>query len=146
VKPNLQLLKWLFKIGMPVSVAVYLLVPLYGHLNPWPSAVGVLQSYVGQSAILVGLSYKASYTTSASTRRVSRTYVLLPSVFTAPKTVTITQINSEPPTVSHSQYGFLFNLTWLVIVLIGTWWFWLRGGAVQQGIQRDGPASGGSAR
>ena len=148
MKRNLQLLKWLLKVGMPVSVAAFLLIPLYGYFNPWPPAASLSQSYPGQSAILVGASYRASYTTSGSTVRMSRSYVLFPSVFGSPKTITITQVNSEPPSVGELSYGFLLHLLWFVIGLFGTWWFWFRkgsGNAVQPGPQRDCPASGGSA-
>ena len=149
MKRNLQIPKWLLKVGMPASVAAFALMPLYGYLSPWPAAANVLQAYPEQSAILVGASYKTSYTSSGSIVRSSRSYALLPSVFQEPKTITITQVNSEPPSVREQSYGFLLHLAWFTVGLFGTWWFWFReggGGAVQPGIQRDGPASGGSAR
>jgi hypothetical protein len=123
VTSNFNLFRLIFKWSLPLSLVIVPLVAIYGYLQPWQPASATLSSYVGQSPIMVGFSYRVQNKTSIS----SRTYILFPSVFNEPKIVTIQQINDSNPTVAVSLAGFLLFVGWGLVSFIGTWWFWLRG-------------------
>ena len=120
---NFNLLWLIFKWCLPLSLVLVPLVAIYGYLQPWQPASATLSSYVGQSPIMVGFSYRAQNKTQIS----SRTYILFPSVFSEPKIVTIQQINDSNPTTAVSLASFLLFVLWVLVSFIGTWWFWLRG-------------------
>ena len=118
-----NLLWMIFKWSLPLSLVLVPLVAIYGFLQPWQPASATLSSYPDQSAIMVGLGFRAQNETQIS----HRSYILFPSVLREPKIVTIQQINNTNPTVVTSRSGFIVFLGWLLISFIGTWWFWFRG-------------------
>jgi hypothetical protein len=119
---NSNLLWRLIKLSFPLSIVLFLILAIYGYLQPWQPAVAILSSYSGQSPIMVGFAYGAENNHQIS----SRSYILFPSIFSEPKIVTIAQTNQSNPVVSSSFFGFLFSVGWLIICFFGTWWFWLR--------------------
>lgn len=120
------------RYGLPASLAGLLLLPLYGHVRPWAEARSAIQLQPDQSLILIAASYNAKYSNSKSIRRVSQSFALLPFSLSQPKSITVTKINDEPLQVHESPYGALAYFGWLLIGLVGTWWFWLRRSDVQQ--------------
>ncbi len=126
MKNDLSLFHRLIQYGMPAFLLLLPLIALYGGLQPWPPAEQTLNAYAGQTPIMVGFSYKASYSSTGDTKRISRSYILLPMVFNQPKVITVLKINDEPPVVSESVYGLIFYVVWFIACLAGTWWFWLR--------------------
>jgi len=91
---------------------VVLFLPLvagYGFLFPWPAGEAALGVYAGQTPVMIAASYRAKTSTNLRTQTsVTRTeqmrsYLLLPSVLTDPKVVTVWQTNEEPPEVSESR-------------------------------------------
>ena len=131
MKRNFQLSFIHFVFLFPGIMLV--LIPTYGLLQPWPEAAAILHAESGQP-LLVGVSGDAHFSTSGSTRRISRTYVLIPSVFTHPKTVTISQINSGTLQVQVSSHGAFRYLAWLFIAAGG---IWLCFRPVQQSVPHD---------
>lgn len=114
------------KYGMPVCLLLYLLLPLYGLLSPWPPAEQALSIYSGQKPIMVGFSYNDHFSSNIETKRISRSYILFPMVLSEPMIVTVLQVNETGTVVSSSGYDFIFYVVWFVIFLVGTWFFWLR--------------------
>lgn len=123
VTSNFNVLWTMLKWCLPLYLVLLPLVAIFGYFQPWQSASATLNSYVGQTPIMVGFSYH-----SQNNKRISsRTYILFPLVLSEPKIVTIQQINGSNPTASVSLAGFLLFIGWLLLSFIGTWWFWLRG-------------------
>jgi hypothetical protein len=85
----------------------------------------------------VAFAYSNRYSTSGSKRTVSASYLLVPSAFGNHSVVTVTQVNESAPAVSHSRAQFFGLLPAYAMCGVGTWWFWLRKGATQQGRLRD---------
>jgi hypothetical protein len=79
---------------------------------------------------MVGGSYSSSTTVLDSGRTTSvyreRVYILVPSVLSEPKTVTVSQENDEPYQTVENHNGVVSLLLTYALVLIGVWWFWLR--------------------
>lgn len=123
---DLSLFRRLIQYGMPAFLLLLPLIALYGGLQPWPPAEQTLHAYPGQTPIMVGFSYKASYSSTDDEKRISRSYILLPMIFSQPKVITVLKINDEPPVVSESVYGLIFYAVWFIACLAGTWWFWFR--------------------
>ena len=119
---NFNLLWLIFKWCLPLSLFLVPVVAIYGFLQPWQPASTTLSSYLGQTPVMVGFSYRAQNKTQTS----SRSYILFPSVLSEPKIVTIQKINDSNPSVAVSLTGFLVFVGWLLVSFIGTWWFWLR--------------------
>jgi hypothetical protein len=126
VKSMMRLVRFLFKYGMPFTLVLVPAMAIYGVLVPWPAAESILAKNPGQTPVLVGGSYRATYTSSSSHVSVSRTYVLFPGIFTDPKLVSFAQENDNSVTTSESQFALFIQLGWLIVCAIGTWWFWLR--------------------
>jgi hypothetical protein len=129
---NPQLIVRLLRFGLPASLVLLLLIPLYGYVRPWREATSALLLQPDQAPVLIAASYNIKYTNSRSTRRISQSYVLLPFSLFQPKSITVTQVNNEPLQVRESRYGALTYLGWLLITSVGSWWFWLRSSAIQQ--------------
>lgn len=132
----LKLLRWVLKISLPIALLAGLLSPLYGHLVRWPPAEQALLRYQGQVAVMVGASYRRHSMTSgqgvASSVYRERVYILFPSIFAEPKTVIVNQTNEEPYKISEDQNGVYRLLATYCLLLVGTWWFWLRKPAERQ--------------
>jgi len=126
MKKKHNLFRQLLKYGMPVFLLLFPLVALYGQLNPWPPAQRALSVYPGQTPIMVGFGYQAEHSSTGNTKRVSRCYILFPMVMSHPKIITVHQVNDAEPIVSESEFGFVFYVVWLLVCLVGTWWFWFR--------------------
>jgi hypothetical protein len=92
--------------AMPVVVA-------YGFLVPWPVGEQALSRYPGQTPIMVAEFYHSkSWRDRGSdvwvTRKSeTRSYVLIPSVFSNPRIVTVSQDNDDEPVVSESRTPFI---------------------------------------
>jgi len=72
---------------------------------------------------MVGFGYQAEHSSTGNTKRVSRCYILFPMVMSHPKIITVHQVNDAEPIVSESEFGFVFYVVWLLVCLVGTWWF-----------------------
>ena len=119
---NFNLLWLILKLSFPLSIVLYPMVGLYGYIQPWAPAKPTLDSYPGQSSIMVGVSYRAQN----KIETVSRSYILIPSVLSTQKIITVQQTNQESPVVSESTSGFFLFIGWVLASFVGTWWFWLR--------------------
>jgi len=126
MKFNLRLLVFLFKITFPVSLAAFPLMAIYGYFNPSPEAIEMLKKYVDQQPVLVGYRYRSSTSSGRTTKFTSRSYALFPSTLSDFNTIRITQEDNTNPIVEVNRNGFVFYVGWIVICIIGTWWFWLR--------------------
>lgn len=126
MKWSLKLLQLLLKYGFPGYIILVPIVATYGHLMPWQTADQVLNKFDDQTPLMVGFKFRETRTQSGSTSYISRSYILIPSVFSEPKTITISQTNSDTPVVVKSPYGFLLLLGWIMVCFFGSWWFWLR--------------------
>lgn len=123
----LKFFRKLLKFSMPLSLILLPLLALYGSLAPWPPAEAGFSTYNGQTSLLTGISYRSDYSSvQGRTVTSSRSYVLLPSVFTNPKIITFTQKNGGIAEPSESTSALFSLLFWLILCCIGTWWFWLR--------------------
>jgi hypothetical protein len=123
----INLFQNLFKFGMPAYLILLPAMAIYGWIVPWPPANNLLSKYVDQTPLLVGASYRDYYSLGQARKTTfSRSYVLLPAVVSDPKTITLTQENVAPITISESRFGLFIMVIWLVLCLIGTWWFWFR--------------------
>jgi hypothetical protein len=116
----------LAKYGSPAFLLYLPLVALYGTVSPSQPAQQVLAQYPEQTPIMVGFGYRARYSSTGDTTKVSRSYILLPMVLKHPKVITVLQVNGGASEVSESEYGFLFFIAWIVVCIAGTWWFWFR--------------------
>ena len=111
------------------ALALLILMPalaLYGSMNPWKPAETILKAYNQQTPILVGISYKANYTLTDTTKRTSRSYILFPMVFSQPKVITIAQVNEQEPVASESPYGIMLLLVCYIVCILITWKFWFQ--------------------
>jgi len=126
VKRIANLLRAILKYGMPLSLLLVFVLAIYGWLSPWVPIQGALNSYVGQTPVLVGASYQARYTGTESTVSISRSYVMLPDVFIHPKLITFSQHNSDPIAVTQSRSGLILLLAWWLLCMFGIYWFWMR--------------------
>lgn len=126
----LKFLQSILKISLPFALLACLATPLYGWLIHWAPADEALSRYTNQTAIMVGGSYRSRLSGSASGPRTSvyrnRIYILFPSVFSEPKTVTISQQNDEPYQISGNRNGVFDMLLLYGLIVVGGWWFWLR--------------------
>jgi uncharacterized SAM-binding protein YcdF (DUF218 family) len=126
----LALLRLLLKILLPIALFACLAIPIFGYLVRWGPADEALSLYQNEKAIMVGGSYSSSTTVLDSGRTTSvyreRVYILVPSVLSEPKTVTVSQENDEPYQTVENQNGVVSLLLTYALVLIGVWWFWLR--------------------
>jgi hypothetical protein len=115
--------KWfwvLFKASFPLSLVLYPLLAIYGHLSPWSPSKAILQTYNEQVPVTVGMSYSVKNQETIA----SRSYILFPSVFTQPRIITIEQKNQASPSISESKASLYLTLGWLLICIPATWWFW----------------------
>ena len=117
-----QLARWfrtLCKFGVPVILMVFAAAILADQLNRWPVAISALRTYPGQTAILVGFSYRSAgddWTRSAR-------YVLIPSL----RSVEIDADSKAPPHVIEASYGPLrltLNVFWLLLALVLSARYW----------------------
>lgn len=123
----IALLRNLLKFGMPVYLILVPAMAFYGWLVPWPPAESALANHYGQTPVLVGTSYRNHYSLGQGRNITSsRSYILFPAAVNDPKIITLTQKNGAAVTWSESQFGLLLMLTWLVLCVVGTWWFWCR--------------------
>ena len=122
----LKHLPWLCLSALPAAA-------LYGFLFPWPAADQVFSRYPDQTPIVISFSSGSKSTRYAggdwvTTKHETRSYVLLPSLFTDPKIITVAQVNDNAPVVSESS-ALLPLVSFAVMIglaLIGVWYFWFR--------------------
>jgi hypothetical protein len=126
MKRIVSMFRAILKFGMPLSLLLVPALAIYGSLTPWPPIQSALDRYAGQTPLLVGASYQARYTDTGNTVSASRSYVMIPSVFSDPKLVTFSQHNQGQVVVAQSRSGLFFLIGWWVLCLLGIWWFWLR--------------------
>ena len=113
----LVFLKWL----CPAMLFAAVLTAVIGHVAPWKPARQFLLSQAGQTPVQVGFSCRFNL------RCTSAQYVLFPSAFSAPTSVTLTQRKGQAAVdVVVNKYGFLVWLARVVGLTLITWWFWLR--------------------
>ena len=118
---------WLYLSALPVAA-------LYGILFPWPAGEQALGRYFGETPVVIALSFGSKTTKDAQGRVLmhstheTRSYILLPSVFTDPKIVTVSQIDDKEPNVSEfSAPLILVSLVGLFgLSVFGVWYFWFR--------------------
>jgi len=117
---------WLFLSALPAAA-------LYGFLFPWPAGDQVLSRYPDQTPVVIAFSFGSKSTKSPGTEWVTskhetRSYVLVPSIFTNPKIVTVSQVDNHAPVVSESG-------AWVELIafaaacgfaVFGLWYYWLR--------------------
>ena len=115
----------------PLLFLVVVAAAIWGSFNPWPAAEPTLRTNAGYTPLLVGFrndyNYIALSTGSYTSRRVSRTYLLVPPSLTWPKLVTVSQLNEEPPRVTEGSAGVvLISVAAVLIICIVAWWRHLR--------------------
>jgi hypothetical protein len=125
-----RFLRSILKILLPFALLGCLVTPLFGYLVRWTPADEVLARYKNETAVMVGGIYRSRTSTSGKEVKTSvyreRVYVLFPSMLSEPKTVTVSQQNDEPYKTSENRNGVLNLLAIYGLILLGTWWFWLR--------------------
>jgi hypothetical protein len=142
----IRILYWLLKIGLPLNVVLLTVTPVIGHFNAWPPASSALAQYTDQTPVLLGVGYRKRFNSSGSVEKNSRLYALFPSALKKPSIITVTQINDGTPSVEESEYGLLFLALWYLVCIVGTWWFWFRRVAAQQGVPADVARPAGERR
>ena len=117
---DLQFLLFL-KYVCPAVLLIYVLTAVIGHVTPWQPAREFLLSQAGQTPVQVGFGC------SLKLECTSAQYVLLPSAFSSPTSVTLKQSRHDA-TVSLvvNEYGFLAWLARVAGLSFITWWCWLR--------------------
>jgi hypothetical protein len=132
---------WLKHLARGIAISLPIVVAI-GFAMPWPAGENaVLSRHSGQIPITVAFFYHSKSWHSARAHSwvretsQSRSYILLPSVFTHPGIVTASQNNGDPPVVSEMAVPF-----WVLAVpgaialcVLGLWFI----GA------RTAPAGGG---
>ena len=118
---------WLYLSALPVAA-------LYGIFFPWPAGEQALGRYFGETPVVIAFSFGSKTTKDAQghvlrySKHETRSYVLLPSVFTDPKIVTVSQTDDNAPSVS--EFGaplILISLVGLLgLSVFGVWYFWFR--------------------
>lgn len=132
-----RLLGWYFrflrsalKILLPISLVACFAMPLYGYLVRWAPAEAALSRYKNETAVMVGGSYRYHSTTLDGEVRSSayrdRIYILLPSMFSEPKTVLVSQQDDEAYKISENHNGVFRMLIMYGLIVFGIWWFWFR--------------------
>ena len=124
-------LRWLTlfgRFGAPLVVVVYLSMPIYDVLRPWPVAERQLSQYTGQHHIMIGfsMSHREDYVAHTTIGVKARSYILFPSVFRQPRTVTVTEVEGEEAKLSENALGFVYNAFWFVVAVGLTWRLWSR--------------------
>ena len=127
---GIKFMRSLLKIVLPLAVLGCFVMPIYGYLVRWSPADEALLRYTNDTAVMIAGSYQYESTSSNQGTRESvyrdRTYILLPSILSEPKTVTFSQKNNEPYQISEDQNGVLKTLIMYGLIAFGTWWFWFR--------------------
>ena len=120
----------LLKLSCPVLLIAMPLAMAAGALVPWASADALLKQHDGERAITVGASYRSNSIQTDQGWKTSvhreRRYILIPSVFSDPKVVAISQENDQPARLSEDSGGALMLPVAFALFGFGTWWFWLR--------------------
>ena len=137
-------LNWL-KHGSRLYLSVLPVAALYGILFPWPAAEQALSRYPGETPLVIALSFgsktmkDAQNHILASSKHETRSYILLPSVFTDPKIVTISQVDDNAPSVSELSAPLMLILLvgTLGLSVFGVWYFWFRPDSEYQMDQLD---------
>jgi hypothetical protein len=127
----IKFLRSILKGLLPFALLSCLVVPLFGYLVRWHPADEALSRYRNETAVMVGGNYRSLSTTSDRGEMTSsvyreRIYILLPSIFSEPKTVTVSQRNDEPYRVSENPSGVFHMLIMYGLIVFGVWRFWLR--------------------
>jgi hypothetical protein len=133
-----RLLRWvqgILKCGVPVVAFVIVVAAVIEHAHRWPVAADTLRQYPGDTPILVGFSYR--FAGSRWERFAS--YVLVPSVFTQPRVITVRAGSSAGPTVKTSSA--LGSFLWLGACFGGSLWLWFRRRATSNRLERSRVAS-----
>ena len=118
---------WLYLSALPVAA-------LYGILFPWPAAEQALTRYPGETPVVISFSFGSKTTRDAqnhvlaSSKHESRSYILLPSVFTDPKIVTLSQVDDNAPSISELSAPLMLLLLvgTLGLSVFGVWYYWFR--------------------
>jgi hypothetical protein len=116
---QLRLIQLLFKYASPLLLAALVLTAVVGYLRPWAPARDFLSNQAGQFPVQVGFTCNLSSCTSGQ-------YILFPSAFSKPTSVTITQGRTDGTQVVLNRYGLLVWLARVLALTVLTWWFWLR--------------------
>ena len=114
-----RLIQLLLKYGSPLFLSVFMLTAVVGYLRPWAPGNDFLSSQTGQFPVQIGFTCNPSSCTAGQ-------YVLFPSAFSNPTSVTITRGSAGAAAVVVNKYGFLLCLARVVALAVLTWWFWLR--------------------
>jgi hypothetical protein len=115
----------LVRYVMPLSLAVFVVIALVGSYRPTPSDEEPLRSYAGKIAVLIGFAEKASWNSSKSTHRSSRTYIVFPDSLTR-GAVTVTTIDGRSATLSWSLVTLILMVVWMTASIVATWMVWIR--------------------
>jgi hypothetical protein len=118
---------WLYLSALPVAA-------LYGILFPWPAGEQAFSRYPGETPVVIAFSFGSRTTKDAQgnilvlSKHESRSYILLPSVFTDPKIVTLSQVDDNALSVSELSAPLtLISLVGMLgLSLFGVWYFWFR--------------------
>ena len=125
-----RFLFWLVKVAAPVNVVLFPAIALYGAFVSWGPAEEALRNYGAETAVMVGGGEEFRYSVSGGHEEkhqsTERVYLMFPSVFRDPKIVVIQEINHSAPQVTESREGFFVLVTWYLLCILGTWWFWFR--------------------
>ena len=98
---------------MARGIAVWLpVIVVIGFVMPWPPARRGTSQHPGQVMITVAAFWHSKSWHSARTHgwvketSQTRAYILLPSVFTRPGIVSVSQVNGDPPVVTEATAPF----------------------------------------
>jgi hypothetical protein len=112
-----------FRYVVPGIVACLFVGTIVDSLWPWPPAKEALSQYPNQTPVLVG--FRFSLAGDHWSR--SGTYVLLPSLFSEPRAITIRHSSSSsPPTVTATSEGVVVGMMFTLLCVFTSGWLWSR--------------------
>ena len=109
-----------------MSLILYPLMAIYGAFVTWPPADEILNKYQNDYPVLVGGTYNHNNNNGVETKTKSRSYILVPSVINDKYIISITTKDNGKAEVHKSKNGLIYLLSWYLLCLFGTWWFWFR--------------------
>ena len=115
----LRFIVFSFRIMPACFVLLLPIVIIHDRISPWPAALSTLSQYRGQFRICVGGGSHTEDTAEGRSSTVSRSYILLPMVFSEQSVYNVVSTNGASPTIEQDQSGFwIQSIMYLGFLLI----------------------------
>jgi len=116
------------KICLLIVVLLFPALAIYDRINPWPAAGMISKKYHGQKRICVGFGSFAQFSFAEKTAKpaAQRSFILIPSVFGAPKIITVIEDQDGKISELESGVGFWVLFSFYSMCWLGTGYFWIR--------------------